>query len=183
MNLKARLLEIIKEKSYEEGKFILASGKLSNFYIDCRETSLDAEGAYLIGKLFYQIIRESSVSIDGVGGMTLGADPLACATSLISYLEGDPISAFIIRKEAKKHGKDLWIEGKGNLKEGAPVAIVEDVVTTGKTILKAIERAREEDLVVKMVLALIDREEGGREKLSKAGFDLKAIFIRKDIVC
>ncbi len=181
MDQKSRLREILKEKSYEEGNFVLASGKTSNFYLDCRETSLDAEGGYLIGRIFYRMIRESSLHIAGVGGMTLGADPLVCAVSLISYLEKTPITAFIVRKEPKKYGKGLWIEGKGNLKKGAPVAIVEDVVTTGGTLIKVIDRVRSEDLDVKMVLSLVDREEGGREALTKAGFDLKTIFTLKDI--
>lgn len=181
MEFKARLLEIIKEKSYEEGEFKLASGKSSNFYLDCRQTSLDAEGGYLIGKIFYQMIKELSLPIAGAGGMTLGADPLASATSLVSYLEKDPIAAFIVRKEPKKYGKGLWIEGKGNLKKGDPVVIVEDVVTTGGTLLRVIDRVKEEGLVVQMILALVDREEGGREALANAGFNLKTVFTLKDI--
>jgi orotate phosphoribosyltransferase len=114
--------------------------------------------------------------------MTMGADPIATAVSLTSYLEGRPLPAFIIRKEPKKHGRGLWIEGISNLPEGVSVAIVEDVVTTGGSTIKAIERAQEEGLKVVQVLALVDREEGGKENLKKLGYDLEALFARRDFL-
>ncbi len=114
--------------------------------------------------------------------MTMGADPIATAVSLTSYLEGKPMAAFIIRKEAKKHGRGLWVEGIANLPEGTPVAIVEDVVTTGGSTIKAIERALEEGLSVAKVMALVDREEGGRENLQSRGYELESLFTRRDFV-
>lgn len=183
MDLRDRLLNLLKEKSFRRGKFILASGKESDLYIDCRPVTLHPEGAYLVGKLLFERLqRASSEEVRGVGGLTLGADPIATAVSLISYLEGKPIPAFIIRKEAKKHGRGLWVEGIANLPEGTPVAIVEDVVTTAGSTLKAIDRAREEGLRVLRVLALVDREEGGRENLKDHGYELEALFSRRDFI-
>lgn len=112
----------------------------------------------------------------------MGADPIATAVSLTSYLEGNPIPAFIVRKESKKHGRGLWIEGISNLPEGTAVAIVEDVVTTGGSTLKAIERAKEEGLEVVRVLAIVDREEGGKENLKRQGFELESLFSRYDFL-
>ncbi len=182
MNLKERLLFLLKEKAYRKGKVILTSGKESDFYIDCRPVTLHPEGGYLVGKLFYELIKSSPGKIQGVGGLTMGADPIASAISLISYLEGDPICAFIIRKEPKKHGRSLWIEGIDNLNEGSEVAIVEDVVTTGGSTIKAIERALEEKLKVVKVLAIVDRNEGGRENIKKYGYELESLFSKEDFV-
>jgi orotate phosphoribosyltransferase len=175
-----RLLTILKERSIERGSFVLASGKTSDIYFDGKQTTLHPEGAYLVGKIFFEMLRDAKV--EGVGGMTLGADPIVTSVALTSFMEGKPISAFIIRKEPKKHGRGLWIEGKGNLSEGSPVAIIEDVVTTGKTTLEAISRAREEGLKVVKVLAVVDREEGGRETLAKEGYQLEAIFKRSELL-
>jgi orotate phosphoribosyltransferase len=175
-----RLLAILKEKSIERGNFILASGKTSTIYFDGKQTTLHPEGAYLVGKIFFAMLKDAD--IHAVGGMTIGADPIVTSVALTSFMEGKPISAFIIRKEPKKHGKGLWIEGKENLTEGSPVAIVEDVITTGKTTLEAISRAREEGLKVVKVLAVVDREEGGREALAKEGLELEAIFKKSDMI-
>jgi len=182
MNLRERLLDLLKQKAYTRGKVILTSGKESDFYIDCRPVTLHPEGAYLVGKLLFERLQNSREAVQGVGGMTMGADPIATAVSLISFLEGRPVPAFIIRKEPKKHGRGLWVEGINNLPEGTAVAIVEDVVTTGGSTIKAIERAQEEGLKVVQVLALVDREEGGRENLKKLGFDLEALFTRRDFL-
>jgi len=182
MNLRERLLDLLKRKAYTRGKVILTSGKESDFYIDCRPVTLHPEGAYLVGRLLFERLQNSREIVQGVGGMTMGADPIATAVSLISFLEGKPISAFIIRKEPKKHGRGLWIEGISNLPEGTAVAIVEDVVTTGGSMLKAIERAKEEGLKVVQVLALVDREEGGKENLKKLGYDLETLFTRHDFL-
>jgi orotate phosphoribosyltransferase len=175
-----RLHSILREKSVERGDFILASGKRSTIYFDGKQTTLHPEGSYLIGKILFAMLKDSKV--EAVGGMTLGADPIVTSIALTSFVEGKPLPAFIIRKEPKKHGKGLWIEGKGNLAEGSPVAIIEDVVTTGKTTLEAISRAREEGLRVVKVLAVVDREEGGREALAKEGFELEAIFRRSELL-
>ena len=182
MELRERLFNILKEKAYKKGKFILTSGKESDFYIDCRPVTLHPEGAYLVGKLLFERLRSSLGKIQGVGGMTLGADPIATAVSLISYIEGNPIHAFLIRKEPKKHGRGLWVEGIQNLPEGTEVAIVEDVVTTGGSTIKAIERAKEEGLKVARVLAIVDRDEGGRENLKNYGYELEFLFTRRDFL-
>ena len=177
-----RLLAILKEKSYEQREVTLASGKKSNFYIDCKQTTLDAEGSYLVGRLMYKKIREMPEKIDGVGGLTLGADPIATAVSMTSFMEGSPFPAFIIRKEPKGHGTGQWLEGKKNLSNGDRVVIVEDVVTTGGSSLKAVRRAEEEGLEVAALLALVDRSEGGRENIEKEGYRLESLFVRDDFV-
>jgi orotate phosphoribosyltransferase len=176
-----RLKGIIREKSYEKRKVVLSSGLESDFYFDGKQTTLHAEGAYLTGKLFFEVIRGIE-NVKGVGGLTLGADPIATATSVVSYLEGKPIPAFIIRKEPKGHGTGAWLEGRKNFHPGAPVVIVEDVVTSGGSSLKAIRRAEEEGLKVLGVVTLVDRQEGGRENIEKEGYWLKAIFTKSDIL-
>ncbi len=180
-DLRERLRRIILERSYREGTFTLTSGKKSDFYIDCKQTTLSAEGAYLTGRLMWDAIQKADAAIGAVGGMTLGADPLVTAVSVVSYLEGAPIPAFIIRKEPKGHGTGLWIEGKSNLKPGANVTLVEDVVTTAGTLIKAIERTQAEGFQVAQVITLVDRQEGGAETLEKAGFKLQAIFTREEL--
>jgi len=177
-----RLRELIAKLSYREGTFTLTSGKKSDFYIDCKQTTLSAEGAYLCGKLMFQAIQDSNIPCSGVGGMTLGADPLVTAVSIVSFLEKKPIPAFIIRKEKKGHGTGSWIEGKANIKQGSTVALLEDVVTTGGTLLKAIERTEEEGYKVGCIVALVDRLEGGREALKEKGYDLISLFTREDFV-
>ncbi len=179
---RSRLRDILKAKSYKEGTFVLASGKTSDFYIDCRPSALDAEGSYLIGKLFYQMLEQLSFEVKGVGGMTLGADPLSTATSLISFIESNPLPAFIVRKEAKGHGTKQWMEGRSNFEEGDTVVILEDVVTTGGSSIKAIERVRESGLKIGAVFALVDRLEGGREAIEKEGLPLHCLFDRTDFV-
>src|SRR5210317_342447 len=123
MDERSRLKELLLEKSYREGTFTLTSGKTSDFYVDGKQTTLSAEGAYLCGRQLFQLIKNHHEKIDGVGGMTLGADPLVTAVSIVSHLENDPIPAFIVRKESKGHGTDNYIEGKNNLKPGALVAL------------------------------------------------------------
>jgi orotate phosphoribosyltransferase len=181
MNERERLKNIIIDLSYEKRKVTLASGRESDFYFDGKQTTLHPEGGYLTGKLFFEAIEDVQ-GIEGVGGLTLGADPIATATSVVSFLEGRPIPAFIIRKEPKGHGTGAWLEGRKNLRPGAKVVIVEDVVTTGGSSLKAVRRAEEEGLEVLGVVTLVDREEGGRECIEKEGFWLKAIFTKSEIL-
>lgn len=176
-----KLKSIILEKSYENRRVTLSSGVESNFYIDGKQTTLHPEGAYLTGRLFFEAIRDVD-GVEGVGGMTLGADPIATAVSIASYLEGRSIPAFIIRKEPKGHGTGAWLEGRKNLRTGAKVVIVEDVVTSGGSSLKAIRRVEEEGMKVLGVVTLVDREEGGRDNIEKAGYWLKAIFTKSDIL-
>ncbi|MCK8503503.1 orotate phosphoribosyltransferase [Myxococcus fulvus] len=179
---RARLLELLTQRSFERRRVVLSSGKESDFYIDCKRTALLAEGHFLIGRLFLDAIRREAPEAVGVGGLTLGADPLASAVSLTGYLSSYPLSAFIVRKEPKGHGTGQWIEGLSGLGPGAKVAIVEDVVTTGGSTLKAIERAQAEGLTVLGAFALVDRLEGGREAVEAAGHRLTTLFTRKDFI-
>lgn len=144
----------------------LSSGKKSNFYIDCKQVSLDAEGACLIGELFHAVIGEVAPKAVAVGGLTLGADPLATATSVLSFQKGSPLAAFIVRKEPKGHGTNQFLEHAG-IAPGSEVVVVEDVVTTGAATIKALERAKEAGLVPVHALALVDRMEGGREAIAQ----------------
>jgi orotate phosphoribosyltransferase len=177
----ARLLELLRRLSFQEREVVLASGRKSNFYIDCKQTSLNAEGHFLVGQLFRATIDRVCPDVEAVGGLTLGADPLASATSLMSFLAGRPLHAFVVRKEPKGHGTGQWLEGVGNLRAGMRVAILEDVVTTGGSTLAAIERARSADLEVAHVIALVDRDEGGREAV-EAQAPLTALFSRHDFL-
>jgi orotate phosphoribosyltransferase len=179
---RARLLELLTALSFQRKKIKLSSGLESDFYIDCKRTALTAEGHWLIGRLLLSEIRQHAPAARGVGGLTLGADPLASAVSTVSYLAGWPLPAFIVRKEPKGHGTGQWIEGRSLLEDGAEVAIVEDVVTTGASSLKAVERAVAEGLRVGRTFALVDRLEGGREAIEARGCALTTLYTRKDFL-
>jgi orotate phosphoribosyltransferase len=157
--------------------FVLSSGKTSPFYFDCRRTTMLPEAMPLIGRLVYERIRGA---VDAVGGLTMGADPIACAVAYYSAGKNPAIGAFSVRKEAKAHGMQRWIEGA--LPSRARVAVVEDVVTTGESTLKAIARCREEGFRVERVVALVDREEGGMDRIAAAGTGrVSAIYRRSEI--
>lgn len=182
MDEKQRLKEILLDKSYRQGSFTLTSGKTSDFYVDGKQTTLDAEGGYLCGRLLFQLIAKQTADIQAVGGMTLGADPLVTAVSLVSFLEKNPIPAFIVRKEAKGHGTGNYIEGLKNLEPGCRVALVEDVVTTGGTLLQVIDRVEAAGFVVGLVVTIVDRQEGGAEILAEKGYPLEALFTRQELL-
>ncbi len=171
--MKNELVTLIRKLSYQEGKFILSSGKESTYYVDLKNVTLHPMGAKLIGKLTWSIL--SSKNYGGVGGPTLGADPIATAVSLAALESHSVCPAFIIRKEPKKHGTSQWIEGRENLTQGTNLLILEDVVTTGGSSLKAIEKVRAEGFKVDTLLCVLDRNEGGREALNKAGVKLVAL--------
>jgi orotate phosphoribosyltransferase len=163
--MREELLKLIFERSFRydpDFGFKLASGKTSDVYIDLKKTVLSAVGMELTGRVLFDMVRNDDIK--GIGGLTLGADPIAYSTAMISNQSGKPLEAFVIRKEAKKHGTQRWIEG--SLCEGDPVVIIDDVVTTGGSTVKAIERAIEGGLDVVKVLALVDREEGGGENIA-----------------
>ena len=143
---RSRLLALLQRLSYEQREVTLASGAKSNFYIDCKQTVLTAEGHFLVGSLFGRILATRAPEVEAIGGVSVGADPLASAVSTISFVAGRPLPAFYVRKEAKGHGTGAWIEGTKSLRTGMPVAILEDVVTTGGSALKAIARVREHGL-------------------------------------
>jgi orotate phosphoribosyltransferase len=179
---RARLLELLRTLSFERRKVVLASGRESDFYIDCKRTALTAEGHVLVGRLLLDRVRKVKPLVRGVGGLTLGADPIASAVALTSSLEGTPIDAFIVRKEPKGHGTGQWIEGRKTIPDGSRVVVIEDVVTTGGSALKAIERCRAETLDPVLCVALVDRLEGGREAIEATGVPLDALFTRKDFI-
>ncbi|RLJ70729.1 orotate phosphoribosyltransferase [Hydrogenivirga caldilitoris] len=170
-----RLKALIRERSLkvaDEPVFKLSSGKLSRYYVDLKQITFDPEGAYLVGKLMYELVSEFNP--DGVGGLTLGADPIAYAVSFVSYMDGNPIKPFVVRKEPKGHGMGRQIEGL--VKEGERVAVVEDVVTTAGSSLKAVRACREAGLEVIGVFTIVDREEGGKENIEAEGLALYSLF-------
>jgi orotate phosphoribosyltransferase len=177
---RARLLELLRSRAFAEREVTLSSGLKSNFYIDCKQVSLDAEGASLIGQLFHAVIDARAPEAVAVGGLTLGADPLATATSITSFSAGRPRAAFIVRKEPKGHGTNQWVESAG-LSPGAPVVILEDVITTGASTIKAIERAKLAGLDVLFALGIVDRLEGGREAIA-AHAPVTTLFTRRDFM-
>ncbi len=178
--LKTRLARLLKEKSYLEGDFTLSSGLKSDYYFDCRQTSLHPEGAWLIGQLFAQMLVP--LHPYGVGGMTMGADPLITATSLAGRELGAVWPGLIVRKEAKKHGTASNLEGMANFAPGQVVGMLEDVVSTGGSVIKACASVRAAGLVVADVLCVLDREMGGKEALQNIGCNLHAIFTRHELV-
>lgn len=177
---KRRLARLLREKSYREGNFVLTSGRTSDYYFDCRVTALSAEGSWLIGTLFNALLAD--LAIQGVGGMTLGADPLVSAVTVISHEAGRPLNGLLVRKEAKKHGTGQYVEGLGNFAAGDAVAMLEDVVTTGGSLLKACERVAACDIRIAAVCCILDREEGGREALADAGYNLLALYTRRELL-
>ena len=179
--MKKRLAEIIVERSFKysnDPPFTLASGRKSNFYFDCKPTTLDPEGMNLIGNIIFDMLEGSDVT--AAGGMTLGADSIANALSLISYQRGKSIKSFIVRKGVKGHGTKSRIEG--NIRPGEKVAIIDDVITTGASSIAAIESAREEGLIVDRVIVLVDREEGGKKNIEKYIKEIDSVFMRTDIM-
>ncbi|MBQ1421130.1 MAG: orotate phosphoribosyltransferase [Desulfovibrio sp.] len=182
---KRRLAKILVERSYKEGDFLLASGRRSDYYFDCRVTALHAEGSELIGNLFFEAVSEiiaSGTPVKGVGGMTMGADPLVSATTVVSSQKGQPLNGLLVRKESKGHGTNQFVEGLANFEAGDPVVVLEDVVTTGGSLLKACQRIESAGLKIVAVCCILDREEGGREKLKEAGYELKALFTRRELL-
>ncbi|GAB5047323.1 orotate phosphoribosyltransferase [Thermodesulfovibrio sp. TK110] len=185
--MKEKLIKLIYEKAFKYSEtpiFQLTSGRLSNYYFNCKAVTLSPEGMYLIGNIIYNMI--SSLNIKGIGGLTLGADPIASAVAYTSYLRNNPVEAFVVRKKAKEHGTMQWIEG--NIKEGDSVVVVDDVITTGSSTIQAITRLKEAGIFVKKVVVLVDRQEGGRENilrfLEECGFpqELEAVVLRDDVM-
>jgi orotate phosphoribosyltransferase len=172
---KQQLLNLLKEKSFQyrpDPPFKLASGRESPYYLDCRPTTHNAQGLALIGEIFFDLIRD--LKVKAIGGLTMGADPIAHAVALTSYLQGRPINSFSVRKEPKEHGIGKRVEG--DARPGDRVVIVEDVITTGGSTLQAITAAREYGLEVVQVIVLVDREEGGREAVEKLVSEFEAVF-------
>ena len=176
-NEREQLRQLLKTQSLMFGDFTLASGKKSTFYFDSKRTTLLPDGAWLTAREILRVIRANGIQADAIGGLTLGADPIVCPVAALSHAEGPRLRAFIVRKEAKEHGTGRRIEG--NLPKGSRVIIVDDVVTTAGSTLKAIEAAEEEGHTVVAVICLVDREEGGAAKL--AAYPFYPVFRRSDI--
>ena len=173
---RARLAEIIRKRSFGRGEVTLASGRKSNFYFNLKPTMLDPEGATLLADLTYEAVKDDG--LDYVGGLEMGAVPLAGAVAQLSWIKGHPIAAFFVRKKPKEHGARLAVEGlaKSESLEGKRVAIIEDVTTTGDSALKAVEAVRDAGAQIALVLTMVDREEGATETFAKAGLPFRWLY-------
>lgn len=175
---RARLLEIIKEKSFlVGGEFKLASGAVSNYYLDMKPTMLDPEGASLTSELVYDILK-SEREVDAIGGLELGAVPIIAAVCALSWRDR-PVAGFVVRKEKKGHGTDKKIDG--NFTPNTTVILVEDVTTKGRSVMEAVQAVRARGAVVNKVIAIVDRLEGAAENLEREGIELEAIFTTRDL--
>lgn len=175
-----RLLALLLERSFRVGDFVLSSGARSRFYIDCRTTTTHAEGQAVVGRLGLAALRDAGLRPDGIGGLTMGADPVAYAIAHASFLAGDAVNAFTVRKEPKAHGTAKRLEGC--FTAGDRVVVVEDVITTGGSALRAIEAVEAEGGTVEAVLSLVDREEGGREAIEARGYPVHALVLVSELL-
>jgi orotate phosphoribosyltransferase len=183
---KAELLRLLRKKSVVLGNFTLSSGGTSSYYVDCKLTTLSPQGALLVGQVFYKMIREKALSlgvqIDAVGGLTMGADPIALAVGMYSveHHPSDHYEVFSVRKSAKEHGRHKLIEG--NFHKGNRVVIIDDVVTRGESTLQAIRAIEQEEGSVEFVAVLVDRQEGGRDKIEQGGYKVVSVFNKNDLL-
>ena len=176
-SVRQQLLDLFCNFAYKEGDFVLSSGQRSTYYINCKPVTLDPNGALAVGRL---LLNQLPMDTQAVAGLTLGADPIVSAVSVVSAYENRPLPALIIRKEAKGHGTMAYIEGP-TLVPGAMVVVLEDVVTTGQSALKAVERLRGAGYSVEQVIALVDRQQGGAELYQSVGLKFEAVFSIGDI--
>jgi orotate phosphoribosyltransferase len=183
---RAALLGLLQTKSVFHGDFTLSSGAKSNYYIDCRLTTFDPEGAWLVGQLMHALIRKEQtarkVNVAAVGGLTMGADPVALAVGMYSHWSKDasPLQVFSVRKTPKVHGQTKLIEG--NFKKGDTVVVIDDVVTRGDSTIAAINAIEKEGGTVAFVAVLVDRQEGGREKIEAMGHPVVALFTKVELL-
>lgn len=178
---RARLLALLVDRSFSRRKVVLASGKESDFFIDCKQTVLTAEGHALVGALMFEALSRLP-ACDAIAGVELGGCPLASAVALTSHLRGAPKDAIYVRKEAKDHGSQRTLEGNTRVPAGAKIAILEDVTTTGGSTLKAVEKLRAAGYDVAGVCTLVDRSEGGREAIEAQGLAFVALYTRTDFI-
>ena len=176
--IKENLLTLLAQQAYRFGDFSLASGKKSSHYVNCKPVSLSGPGLLSISSLFLKQLNESD---SAVAGLTLGADPLVSGVVMLAAQSGINLSGLIVRKEAKGHGTGAWLEGPLPPK-GSVITVLEDVVTTGGSSLKAVEKLRNQGYLVNQVLAIVDREEGGVDAMTKADLDLNSLFFLREIV-
>jgi orotate phosphoribosyltransferase len=171
--LRQRLKQLVKEKAYHEGPIKLASGKMSHYYLDARAVTLSSEGAYCVGHVLFDMIKD--LKIVAAGGPTMGADPMVGALAVASFLNHKPINTFLVRKTPKSHGRMLQIEGPA-LNAGEAVVLLDDVATTGGSLIDAIEILKKIDVFVEQAIVLIDREEGASENLARYSCPLVSVF-------
>jgi orotate phosphoribosyltransferase len=173
---RARLADIIAKRSFGRGEITLASGRKSDFYFNLKPTMLDPEGASLLAELTFDALKDDK--LDYVGGLEMGAVPLAGAIAQLSWLKGHPIAAFFVRKKPKEHGARLAVEGlaKGESLQGKRIVIVEDVTTTGGSALKAVEAVRDSGGDIVLVFTMVDREEGATDTFKEAGIPFRSLF-------
>ncbi|MFO0679005.1 MAG: orotate phosphoribosyltransferase [Polyangiaceae bacterium] len=178
-----RLLELLRARSFARKKVVLASGKESDFFVDCKQTVLLAEGHALVADAMLAALATPTFGhVDAVAGVELGGCPLASAVALRSFQRGTPKDALYVRKEAKDHGSRRLVEGDTHLAKGARIALLEDVVTTGGSTLRAADRLRDAGYVVAGVVAIVDRSEGGREAIEATGVPVVALYRRADFI-
>ena len=176
-SIRSDLLDLIVKNAYQEGDFVLSSGQKSSYYINCKQVTLTAQGALAVGRLLLAILPQDT---QAVAGLTLGADPIVTAVSVVSALENRPIPALIVRKQPKGHGTKAYIEGV-TLPSEAKVVVLEDVVTTGRSAMLAVERLRDASYQVEEIISLVDREQGGAEFYQSEGLQFQAIFSIREI--
>ncbi len=176
--LKTKLLKLLNREALKKGRFVLSSGKISNYYLDGRIITLTPEGAYLVANIILELIKKRK--IDAIGGPTLGADPIVGAVACLSHIKKIPVKTFIVRKAAKEHGMQRQIEGPA-LKKGNTAILVDDVATTGKSLVEAKEVLEEIGVKVDGAIVIVDRQEGAKENLTQAGIKLESIFSIEDL--
>jgi orotate phosphoribosyltransferase len=183
---KSKLLSLLREKSIFHGNFVLSSGAKSSYYVDCKLTTLDPEGAWLVGQVIHALVQSEAlaqhIEINSIGGLTMGADPIALAVGMYSFFAKDtpPLRTFIVRKTPKSHGQAKLIEG--NFKRGDTVVVIDDVVTRGDSTISAINAVEKEGGKIAFVVVLVDRQEGGRQKIEERGYRVVSAFGRDELV-
>ncbi len=177
-DLKEKLRALLEKDALKRGEFVLSSGKKSNYYLDGRVITLTPEGAYLVGKIILEMIKDKA--IDAVGGPTLGADPIVGAVAVLAHIQQVPLKTFIVRKATKEHGTQRQVEGP-QLKAKERVVLVDDVATTGKSLVEAKAALDNLNVVVDSVIVIVDRSEGAVENLAKVGLKLEAIFKKEEL--
>ena len=172
-----RLLQLLAERAYRHGSFTLASGRSSDHYVNCKPVSLSGEGLALLSARMLELVEPEAVA---VAGLTLGADPLVSGVAQAAALTGRPLDALIVRKEAKGHGTGAWLEGPLPA-AGSRITVLEDVVTTGGSSLKAVKQLREAGYTVERVVTIVNRQEGGLEAMTAAGLELHSLFLLEEV--